>query len=94
MLERKFIKSQGEPEIWVGVLGSERAPHIMKVISQFASSIKLLKLINHACSADFLKSHVCNSFSGEIIDFEIEKVKNYISNYDSSKTILVTGSFT
>ena len=37
-------------------------------------------------------SHMCVIFSGEIIDFEIEKVKNYISNYDSSKTILVTGS--
>ena len=92
-LKENLLNLKEKPEIWVGVLGSERAPHIMKVISQFASSIKLFEIDQpRACSADFLKSHVCNSFSGEIIDFEIEKVKNYISNYDSSKTILVTGS--
>jgi folylpolyglutamate synthase/dihydropteroate synthase len=80
-------------EVWVGVLGEDRAVPIMQVVSRFASSIKLFEVDQpRACSISFLKSQVPNSFSGEVIEFNVDDVKNFLSNVDAEKTILITGS--
>lgn len=80
-------------EVWVGVLGEDRAVPIMQVVSRFASSIKLFEVDQpRACSISFLKSQVPNSFSGEVIEFNVDEVKNFLSNVDAEKTILITGS--
>ena len=92
-LQENLQNLNQRPEIWVGVLGEDRATPIMQVISKFASSIKLFEVDQpRACSINFLRSQVPNSFSGEVIGFNVEDVKNFLSNVDAEKTILITGS--
>ena len=82
-----------KPEIWIGVLGEDRAEDIMKVVIEFACSIKLFVVQQpRACSLDYLRSLIPDSFCGEVIDFDLEKAKEELKTSTSNKTILATGS--
>jgi dihydrofolate synthase/folylpolyglutamate synthase len=82
-----------KPEIWIGVLGEDRAEDIMKVVIEFACSLKLFEVQQpRACSIDYLRSLIPDSFCGEVIDFDLEKAKEEFKKSTSNKTILVTGS--
>ena len=83
-----------KPEVWIGVLGEDRAPEIMKVICEFASSIKLFEVNQpRACSINFLQSCIPDSFDGEVTSFTLRKCEsNFCQKSILDKTILVTGS--
>ena len=82
-----------KPEVWIGVLGEDRAPEIMKVICEFASSMKLFEVNQpRACSINFLQSCIPDSFDGEVTRFTLENAKQFLLKKKSYKTILVTGS--
>ena len=81
------------PEIWVGILGEDRAPEIMDVVQSNAQSIKLF-VVNQprACSFSFLRSLIPKSFKGPILDSNLKEAKSDLTHSDKNKTILVTGS--
>ncbi len=60
-----------KPEIWVGILGEDRAPEIMDVIQRKAQSIKLFEVNQpRACHFSlFLRSIIPKSFKGEGFQF-------------------------
>jgi folylpolyglutamate synthase/dihydropteroate synthase len=82
-----------KPEIWVGILGEDRAPEIMDVVQSNAQSIKLF-VVNQprACSFSFLRSLIPKSFKGPILDSNLKEAKSDLTHSDKNKTILVTGS--
>lgn len=81
------------PEIWVGVLGEDRAEDIIKVVAEFAGSLKLFEVQQpRACSIHSLRSLIPDSFTGEVLAFDLEKAKKELMKANSNKTILVTGS--
>ena len=82
-----------KPEIWVGILGEDRAPEIMDVVQSNAQSIKLF-VVNQprACSFSFLRSLIPKSFEGPILDSNLKEAKSDLTHSDKNKTILVTGS--
>lgn len=82
-----------KPEIWVGVLGEDRAEDIIKVVAEFAVSLKLFEVQQpRACSIHSLRSLIPDSFTGEVLAFDLEKAKKELRKACSNKTILVTGS--
>jgi folylpolyglutamate synthase/dihydropteroate synthase len=91
---RENLKNlQEKPEIWIGVLGEDRAKDIIAVVADFAKSIKLFEVNQpRACSFAFLRSIIPKSFKGEVVNFELQKVKERLFYSDSKNTILVTGS--
>jgi len=92
-LEENLETLSEKPEIWVGVLGEDRAPDIMDVIQRKAHSIKLFEVNQpRACSLSFLRSLIPKSFKGSVLDFDLDKAKIELSRQDSNKTILITGS--
>lgn len=91
---RENLKNlQEKPEVWIGVLGEDRAVDIMAVVAEFAKSIKLFEVNQpRACSFAFLRSIIPKSFRGEVVNFELKKVKESLMYSDTKNTILVTGS--
>ena len=82
-----------KPEVWVGILGEDRAPDIMDVIQSHAYAIKIFEVQQpRACSFSFLRSLIPKSFEGEILDFDLKKAKAALFRKGLKKTILVTGS--
>ena len=82
-----------KPEIWVGILGEDRAPEIMDVVQSFAQSIKLFEVKQpRACSFSFLHSLIPKSFEGPVLNSNLKKAKLDLTHTDKNKTILVTGS--
>lgn len=82
-----------KPEIWVGILGEDRAPEIMDVVQSNAQSIKLFEVNQpRACSFSFLHSLIPKSFEGPIMNSNLKKAKSDLTHSDKNKTILVTGS--
>jgi dihydrofolate synthase/folylpolyglutamate synthase len=82
-----------KPEIWVGILGEDRAPEIMDVVQSNAQSIKLFEVNQpRACSFSFLRSLIPKSFEGPILDSNLKEAKSDLTHSDKNKTILVTGS--
>ena len=82
-----------KPEIWLGVLGEDRAKEIVDVVLDFASSIILFEVEQpRACTVDYLRSLIPDSFRGQVADFNLEKARDKLKNSRSNGTILVTGS--
>jgi dihydrofolate synthase/folylpolyglutamate synthase len=82
-----------KPEIWVGILGEDRAPEIMDVVQSNAQSIKLFEVNQpRACSFSFLHSLIPKSFEGPVLNSNLKKAKSDLTHSDKNKTILVTGS--
>ena len=82
-----------KPEIWVGILGEDRAPEIMDLVQSFAQSIKLFEVKQpRACSFSFLHSLIPKSFEGPVLNSNLKKAKLDLTHTDKNKTILVTGS--
>jgi dihydrofolate synthase / folylpolyglutamate synthase len=82
-----------KPEVWIGVLGEDRAPEIMKVVCEFASSLKLFEVNQpRACSIKFLQTCIPNLFDGEVTSFTLKNAEEFLSKKHFVKTILVTGS--
>ena len=82
-----------KPEIWLGVLGEDRAKEIIDVVLDFASSVILFEVEQpRACTVDYLRSLIPHSFKGQVIDLNLEKARDKLKNSRSNGTILVTGS--
>ena len=82
-----------KPEIWLGVLGEDRAKEIVDVVLDFAQSITLFEVQQpRACTVDYLRSLIPDSFRGEVIDFNLEKARDELKNPKLNNTILATGS--
>ncbi|MDG0964346.1 MAG: bifunctional folylpolyglutamate synthase/dihydrofolate synthase [Opitutales bacterium] len=82
-----------KPEIWLGVLGEDRAKEIIDVVLDFASSVILFEVEQpRACTVDYLRSLIPHSFRGQVIDLNLEKARDKLKNSRSNGTILVTGS--
>ena len=82
-----------KPEIWLGVLGEDRAKEIIDVVLDFASSVILFEVEQpRACTVDYLRSLIPHSFRGQVIDLNLEKAREKLKNSRSNGTILVTGS--
>jgi folylpolyglutamate synthase/dihydropteroate synthase len=82
-----------KPEIWLGVLGEDRAKEIVDVVLDFAQSITLFEVQQpRACTVDYLRSLIPDSFRGEVIDFNLEKARDELKNPKLNHTILATGS--
>ncbi len=82
-----------KPEVWVGILGEDRAPDIMDVIQRHAHAIKIFEVQQpRACSFSFLRSLIPKSYEGEVIDFDFKKAKDELFRPALKRTILVTGS--
>lgn len=91
---RENLETLGEkPEVWIGVLGEDRAPEIIKVVCEYASSLKLLEVNQpRACSINFLQSCIPDLFDGEVTSFTLKNAEEFLSKKHFDKTILVTGS--
>lgn len=82
-----------KPEIWVGILGEDRAPEIMDVIQRKAQSIKLFEVNQpRACHFSLLRSLIPPSFKGPVFNSDLKKAKLDLTRSDKNKTILITGS--
>ena len=46
MSEQNLIELNEKPQIWLGVLGKERAVDIVRVVSKYASSLVLFEVSN------------------------------------------------
>ena len=63
------------------------------MVLDFASSIILFEVEQpRACTVDYLRSLIPDSFRGKVIDFNLEKARDKLKNSRSNGTILVTGS--
>ena len=92
-LEENLETLSEKPEIWVGVIGEDRASDIMNVIQGNAHSIKLFEVNQpRACSLSFLRSLIPSSFKGSVLNYDLNKAKDELFNQNSNKTILITGS--
>ena len=92
-LEQNLIELNEKPQIWLGVLGKERAVDIVRVVSKYASSLVLFEVSQpRSCTFKELRSLIPSKFKGEIIDFDLKKATYYLSNLKKEQTILITGS--
>ena len=88
-LRENLVALSEKPEIWLGVLGEDRAKEIVDVVLDFASSITLFEVEQpRACTVDYLRSLIPDSFRGKVIDFNLEKAKDKLKNSRSNGTIL------
>ena len=90
-LEQNLIELNEKPQIWLGVLGKERAVDIVRVVSKYASSLVLFEVSQpRSCTFKELRSLIPSKFKGEIINFDLDKAAYYLSNLKKEQTILIT----
>ena len=79
--------------VWFGSLGEDRAKEILSVLTQFASEIRFFKPRQpRACSFEALHSLICPTFSGKVLNGEVEKIDYHLKEINSGQILLVTGS--
>lgn len=79
--------------VWFGSLGEDRAKEILSVLTQFASEIRIFKPRQpRACSLKALRSLICPTFSGKVLNGEVEKIDSYFNIIHSGQILLITGS--